>query len=166
MRKLVLVLISAVFTIAAAQFAMAQSAGFKIDTIKAPFDDVFQELQDVVINKGLVVDLVGDVGKMIERTADAVENPAGGEGGSPYLNAKYIVFCSAKLTHQAVDANVENLGICPYTVFAYETRAASGTTHVGFRLPLVGEDEKSQQAARDITAFLQTIIDETAAASN
>ena len=79
-----------------------------IKTATGDFDDVFADLQDAVINRGLVIDYVGDVGKMLERTADAAK---GSDTKAPYLNARYLQFCSAVLTHEAVDADAHNLAM-------------------------------------------------------
>lgn len=140
------------------------STGYSINKINAGFDDVFAELQDVLINKGLVIDLVGNVDKMIERTADVTKSITESGSKSPYKSAKYVLFCSAKLTQKAVSASPENLGICPYIVFAYETKAEPGVTRVGYRQPISGASRTTQKVTREVDAFLQSIIDETAAA--
>ena len=135
--------------------------GYYIAKVNASFEDVFSELQDVVINKGLVIDLVGHVDKMIERTAEATGSVTETGSKSPYLNAKYVLFCSAKLTQRAISASPENLGICPYVIFAYETKAQPGVIHVGYRLPIFGPSRTSKKISKDITEFLQTIVNET-----
>ncbi len=43
-----------------------------IKTVEADFEDVLTDLQDTIINKGLVIDYVGNVDNMLERTAKAV----------------------------------------------------------------------------------------------
>lgn len=168
MKNLITVFVAIVFTLSATIFATADNhpqVGYSIKKINAGFEDVFSELQDVVINKGLVIDLVGHVDKMIERTADATGSVTESGSKSPYVAAKYILFCSAKLTQQAISASTENLGICPYVVFAYETKAQPGITRVGYRKPIFGQSRTSHKISAKINAFLQSIIDETAAAS-
>lgn len=131
-------------------------------TIKASFEDVMLELQDAVIGRGLVIDYTGHVDKMLERTADAAGSVTAEGSPSPYLNAKYIQFCSAKLTHEAVSANPQNLSICPYLVFVYETKAEPGTVHVGYRQPVFGPSKASKGISEKINAFLQEIVDDVA----
>lgn len=140
------------------------SPGYSIHKIDAGFDDVFTELQDVLINKGLVIDLVGHVDRMIERTANVTNSITEDGSKSPYKSAKYVLFCSAKLTQKAISASPENLGICPYIVFAYETKAEPGVTRIGYRQPILGTSRTTQKVTKEIQAFLQSIIDETAAA--
>ncbi len=165
MRNL-LIAVMALF-VAAAGFSIASAAehsttGYSIKKVEAEFDDVFSELQDVVVNKGLVIDLVGHVDKMLMRTAEAAGSVTEEGSKSPYINAKYVLFCSAKLTQSAVSASAENLGICPYIVFAYEAKAEPGVARIGYRLPILGKSRTSKRISAEITEFLQSILDDTA----
>ncbi len=160
----ILVTIIAFMTTSIASADSHTSPGYSIHKINAGFDDVFNELKDVLINKGLVIDLVGHVDKMIERTADVTKSVTEEGSKSPYKSAKYVLFCSAKLTQKAVSASPENLGICPYIVFAYETKTEPGITRVGYRKPILGASRTTQNVTKEVNAFLQSIIDETAAA--
>jgi len=136
------------------QTAMSAEPGDNIKTVEANFAQVFQDLQDEVVNKGLVIDYIGHVDTMLERTSEA-----SGVEKSPYLHAKYFQFCSSALTHEAVAADSQNLAMCPYLVFAYETRAKPGTVSVGFREPTLTSSEKSQAAATKVRNLLQGIVE-------
>ncbi len=168
MRKMVVTVLALIFAFAVPVYALADNHGsssYAIRKIPASFNDVFNELQDVVINKGLVIDLVGNVDKMIERTAKVAKSVTEEGSSSPYLHAKYILFCSAKLTQKAVSASVENMGICPYIIFVYETKAEPGFTHIGYRQPILGPSRRSKKISMEIIAFLQSILEETASAN-
>ena len=115
----------------------ASAQGGQIRTVQGSYEEVFQNLQDAVIDVGLVIDYVGHVDRMLDRTAAVVD-----KGTSPYLHARYLQFCSAPLTHKAVSADTNNFTICPLVVFAFETKELPGTISVGFREPAV-----SHQAA-------------------
>lgn len=145
--------------------AMADNAAPKIHSLQASFEDVLLELQEVVINRGLVVDYTGHVDEMLDRTADAAGSITDSGETSPYLHAKYIQFCSAKLTHAAVSANPQNLAICPYIIYLYETRAVPGTIHIGYRQPVFGPSKASRKIEAQINKFLQAIVDDTVQAS-
>ncbi len=134
----------------------AQSAGYKITSKKGNFDDVVFELSGAIVNKGLVIDYTGHVDSMLSRTSGAVGVK------SPYKNAKYIQFCSAKLTNEAVNADPANMGICPYVVFAYETVANSGTIHIGYRRPIGAGSGASQRALAKIEKLLNEIVQSAA----
>ena len=137
--------------------AFATEPGDTIKTIAGDFDEVFSDLQDAVINRGLVIDYVGDVGKMLERTADAAR---GADAKPPYVNARYLQFCSAIVTHQAVDADVRNLAMCPYVVFAYEARLEPGKVSVGYRKVELVSSSASQAAQAKVHSLLQAIVNE------
>lgn len=130
----------------------AQPTGYKVTSLKGSFEDVFFELSDAVVNKGLVIDFTGHVGSMLSRTSGAVG------AKSPYKNAKYIQFCSAKLTSAAVTADPANMAICPFVMFVYETVADPGTIHVGYRRPIGSTTDKSRVALAKIETLLAEIL--------
>lgn len=146
--------------------AFAADTGPKVRSIKTPFEDVHLDLQDAIIGRGLVVDYTGHIDKMLERTAEAAGSITDTGDKTPYLNAKYLQFCSAKLTHEAVSANPQNLSICPYVVYLYETRTSPGIVYLGYRKPAFGPSKASRVIKAKINAFLQSIVDETADAAN
>lgn len=129
-------------------------------SVKAPFEDVFQDLKDAIINRGLTIDYVGHVDKMLERTSEAAGSVTDEGVKSPYLNAKYVQFCSAKLTHETVSANPYNLAICPYVVFIFEARAQPGVTVVGYRAPHAGPSRLSKAAFAKVAKLLRGIAKE------
>ncbi len=144
----------------AATGVTAQPAGKMHYSAKGSFEDVLFDLKDAVVNRGLVIDYTGHVDKMLERTAKAAGSITSAGSKSPYLNAKYIQFCSAKLTHQAVSANPFNLAICPYVVFIFETRAEPGKIVVGYRRPMPGPSKRSKEALAKIDKLLDDIARE------
>lgn len=133
-----------------------------IKTATGDFDEVFGDLQDAVINRGLVIDYVGDVGKMLERTADAAKSA---DTRVPYLHARYLQFCSSALTHEAVDADVHNLTMCPYVVFAYQTRARPDEVSVGYRQVELAASPASQAAQTKVHDLLKAVVDEAVGAN-
>lgn len=144
------------------QPAFAGESGPRVRVIKAAFEDVFLDLQDTIIARGLVIDYTGHIDKMLMRTAEAAESITESGEKTPYLNAKYLQFCSAKLTHEAVSANPQNLSICPYIIYLYETRTTPGTVYLGYRKPAFGPSKASRAIKVKINDFLQSIVDETA----
>ena len=131
--------------------------GYTTYSTKGEFQVVLQDLQDAIIGRGLVIDFTGHVDVMLERTSKTVGSVTEGGIKSPYLAAKYLQFCSAKLTHEAVSANPFNLAICPYVVFAFEARAEPGKIVVGFRRTLPGPSKSSRKAFGKVEALLDGI---------
>lgn len=150
-----------VWTVAFVQPAAAIGAdGYSKVERKAAFEDVWQDLQDAVVNRGLKIDYIGHLDKMLERTSEVAGSvtPAGSK--TPYINAKYVQFCSAKLTHQSVSANPYNIAICPFVIFAFEAKVNPGTVVIGYRKPIPGPSRMTRKAFADIEALLAGIINE------
>ena len=124
-------------------------------TKTASFDDVKFDVTNAITNRGLVVDLTGNVGGMLERTGKDV-----GSTKQIYKRAEYVSFCSAKLSRDMMEADAGNAGYCPYIVFMYETVAKPGEVVVGYRhLPATG-NAASVKAFAAINALLDGIAKE------
>ncbi len=137
--------------------AMAQdlSDGFMIVKTQSDYAGAVQDLENAIINQGLVIDYQGQVGAMLQRTQDDVG------AKTPYTNASYLQFCSAPLTHAAVAADPRNMAICPYVVFVYEVAGEEGAM-IGYRRPVGAEGEASRAAIVQIEAMLEAIVSEAA----
>lgn len=149
-------------TLAAAPVALPAAIAEEIDniafyetTVEADFADIVVFLEEAVLAEGLVVDYTGHIGDMLARTGPDVGH------ASPYANAQYMVFCSAKLTHGIVAASPENMAICPYSVYAYELTEAPGDIHVGYRKPIADTKPASTYALGEIDKLLRRIVDAT-----
>lgn len=119
-------------------------------TIEGNYDDVTFDLENAIVNQGLVVDWVSHVGEMLIRTGDAVD------GAEPlYLNAAVYNFCSAELSRLAMQADPSNIQNCPYGIFVYEHADAPGQIVIGHRI----YDEPGME---DVDVLLDTIVQEVA----
>jgi uncharacterized protein (DUF302 family) len=134
----------------------AQEPHLTIVSKTAKFEDVRQDLNDAIVNAGLVVDFNGHIGKMLDRTAGAV-----GAAKPLYTNAEYFTFCAAALSRAAMEADPANIGYCPYVVFVYERVDQPGRVHVGYRRPVTSGTEASKSALAAIDALLGRIVKES-----
>jgi uncharacterized protein (DUF302 family) len=130
----------------------AQTLGVVSYSKKASFDDVKFELNNAIVGRGLAIDFNGQVGKMLERTGSDV-----GSTKAIYKNAEYFAFCSAKLSRAAMEADPANIAGCPFVVFIYETAAAPGVVHVGYRRQPVRISPASRRAHAEINKLLDGI---------
>ena len=136
--------------------AQKMADGYFIMSTDSAFADAVADLESAIIDRGLVIDYKGMVGSMLMRTADAVD------AISPYKDAVYIQFCSAKHTHAAVAASPENLAICPYVVFAYEVKGENEKVALGYRRPKGATSPKSVEALKGVDALLKEIVEQAA----
>lgn len=125
-----------------------------IKTVEAEFEDIFADLEDAIVNAGLVVEHTGHIGRMLERTSGAVDG-----GKLPYTQAKYMQFCSAKMTFEAASADPRNMSMCPFVVFAYQTPDDTEKVSVGYRSPDFGSIPADDPLSMKIHGFLKSIID-------
>jgi len=153
MKRILLVLCAFVFAgLCLAGDARAESAaGYQSYFKTGKFEDVLFELNNAIIDRGLVVDRTGHLQTMLERTSKAVGSK------TPYIEAKYLQFCSARLTHGAVSANPFNIAICPYVVFIFELKSDPGKIHVGYRRPIAGPSKRPRTAPAKVEALLDEI---------
>lgn len=110
------------------------------------FDDCRDLLLEAIINHGIVLTFHAHVGKMLARTAAAVD-----AGPSLYRNAEILGFCKSDISYRMLAANPANIIYCPQSIMIYELANTLGVIHIAFR--------KSQQAAA-VDTLIQGIIAE------
>jgi hypothetical protein len=120
----------------------------------ASYEDVKFELSDAIIRRGLVVDHIGQIGAMLDRTGPDV-----GSTRPLYTRAEFFTFCSAKYSRAMMEADLGNIAFCPFVVFIYEAANKPGETVVGYRKPpLASVGEASKKALADFDALLDGIV--------
>lgn len=125
----------------------------KIYQTTGEFADVRQDLVDAIIGQGYVIDYNGRPSEMLKRTRKDV-------GGKPlYLEAEYLVFCSALLSRKTMESDIRNVGYCPYILTVYETKQNPGTIYISYRKltsstnrdsSLVAVEQKLDEIAREV----------------
>ena len=145
--------LAAVLTIKTPALAQSAPEGVTTYQVEADFEDVRFDLENAIVNRGLVIDYVSHIGDMLNRTAKDV----GGEK-QVYAQAQSMLFCSANLSRKAMEADAMNIAYCPYAIFVYEQADKPGTVTVGFRnLAETGSD-----ASKAAIANVNTLLDELA----
>ncbi len=113
---------------------------------KAAYEDVKADIMTAVVNRGLVSDYTGNIGRMLERTGADI-----GSTRAIYRSAEYLTFCSAKFSREMMEADPANLGFCPFVMFVYEVADkpanAPGSVVVGYRRPISTSGNAATQAA-------------------
>lgn len=133
-------ILAGLLALAAALPAAAQEAiTYETD---ASFEDAAFALENAIVNRGLVIDLVSHVGDMLERTREDV----GGEE-TLFEGADIYVFCSATVSREVMEADPMNLAHCPYGVFVAERQ---GEVMVGYRSYPEGPMQKVQSLLDEI----------------
>ncbi len=153
------ILLLAAFLIAAggpAERVRAEPGGdMKIVAVEGTFEDVAEYVADAIVNRGLVIDYRGYIGRMLQRT--------GTDAGSAkpiYRDAQFFQFCSAVFSRRTMEADPRNIAYCPYVVFVYELATKPGTVHVGYRRPERDGAAESRKALAAVETLLHAIVRE------
>ncbi|WP_349360386.1 DUF302 domain-containing protein [Stappia sp.] len=126
-------------------------------TVERAYDDVRFDVENAIIDRGLVIDYVSHIGDMLARTGADV-----GSDVTVYTRAETMLFCSARLSRAAMQADAANIAYCPYGVFLFETPDAPGMVTVGYRKLQETGSEASKAALAEVNALLAEIVAEAA----
>jgi uncharacterized protein (DUF302 family) len=108
-------------------------------------------LESAITDEGLVINAVGNIATMLERTGADL----GGE--KLYLHGESLEFCSAVYSRRMMEADPHSIVFCPYVIAIYELAAEPDTIYIGYqRVPIVG-DETSRQALQDVEDLIDRI---------
>ncbi|CTQ31359.1 hypothetical protein [Jannaschia rubra] len=114
----------------AAVMAVAGTCAMADDIATEVFEgdvgDAAFAVENAIVDAGLVIDYVSNVGDMLDRTGadlDLGPSPVGAE-------AKIFVFCSALVSREVMEADPMNVSNCPYGIFVADI---DGATVVGHR---------------------------------
>ncbi len=122
---------------------------------KAAFEDVKFDLTNAIVAGGFTIDYNGQIGSMLERTGADV-----GSTKPIYKHAEFFTFCSAKLSRQMMEADLANIGFCPYVIFIYEAADKPGVTVVGYRRPTPSGNDASRKALAAVDTLLDGLVKE------
>ncbi|MGM0552919.1 MAG: DUF302 domain-containing protein [Pseudomonadota bacterium] len=121
-------------------------------SIEGEFDFYFEMVQEAIAAEGLVINNMGHIADMLDRTSDQEQ----GEG--VYLNGMSVDFCSATYSRATMEADPHNITFCPYVIAVYELSDEPGTVYMGYqRVPETG-DSDSEEALRDVNALVDRIV--------
>jgi len=146
--------------IAASAGSVAAEPGYRKAVKAAPYEDVLENLKDAILKRGYVIDYVGQLNAMLERTAVDTGTVTAAGSKTPYAHAQYVQFCPAKLTHEAVNASPLAIANCPIAIFVYELAYERGKVHVGYRMPVESASKRVNEVNVRLAQELQAITSE------
>ncbi len=107
------------------------------------WEDVNNDIQSAISDKGIVISYTSHAHKMLNRTAKATGFKEG-----VYKNAQIHLFCQASLSHKMTKQNPHVISGCPYGISVYELRDKKNTIYVSYRK--YPEEEKSYKGVIDL----------------
>jgi len=95
-------------------------------TIPEPLDDMEFAVESAILDMGLTIDFTSHSGEMLERTRVDVGSDVVLFSGATIYN-----FCSARVSRQVIEADINNITFCPYSIFLYSTPDNPDITVIG-----------------------------------
>jgi hypothetical protein len=105
------------------------------------FSDVEFAVESAIVDMGLKIDFTSHTGDMLERTRADI-----GSDKVLFAGATIYNFCSARVSRQVIEADINNVRFCPYSIFVYTTPGNPDVTMIGHQT-YPGE---SMQPANDL----------------
>ena len=156
--RLAILLVSAFLIVAGSPAERVRAepvADVRIVAVEGAFEDVAAYVADAIVNRGLVIDYRGYIGRMLQRTGKDA-----GSAKPVYRDAQFFQFCSAVWSRRTMEADPRNIAYCPYVVFVYELTAQPGIVHVGYRRPARTGPPESRKALAAVDRLLDAIVRE------
>jgi len=120
------------------------------------FEDTLDAVKETIKGKGINIAHTLPSSGMLGSTG-----PSFGITEPLLKNGEMVEFCSAKVSHQLIQANLENIVLCPFNIAVYELNAEPGKIFITFRKPYV-IDEASIEATDAMVELMTEIIEEAA----
>jgi len=125
--------------------------------VKGDFDEIRENLEMAITNRGMLVSYKSHVGKMLIRTADAV-----GATKVIYTKAMVILFCSAALSREVMEADPDAVLFCPYKIALYELPEKPGEIILGYQRYSLTGSSKAKNALIKVEKLLEELMLEAA----
>ena len=120
------------------------------------YADTLEAVKEIIQGKGINIAHTLPPSDMLERTG-----PAFGITDQVLKDGEIIEFCSAKISHKLIQANPENITLCPFTISVYVLNSDPKNVRMTYRKPFI-IDEASREAVDAMNELIMAIIEEAA----
>lgn len=135
--------------------ALAEGEHMAVFTKEGSFEDVRDAVDMAITGRGLVVNNVSHVGKMLERTGKDL-----GGARQIFLKAEALEFCSAVVSRKMMEADPDNIVFCPYAISVYVVPEKPNEVRIAYRKPQMVGSPASQKALKAVDELLSGIVKE------
>lgn len=122
---------------------------------KGSFQDVKDNIEFAITNRGMVINTTSHVGEMLERTGKDL-----GATKQIFSQAEGLEFCSATVSRRMMEADPRNIVFCPYIIYIYVLPKEPGKVYVAYRKPQPVGSADSRNALKAVDKLLYDIIQE------
>jgi uncharacterized protein (DUF302 family) len=117
------------------------------------FEDVRDDVEMAITDRGMVINNVSHVGEMLARTGKDL-----GDSKQIFIKAEALEFCSAVVSRNMMEPDPDNIVFCPYVITVYVVPEKPGEVRVAYRKPLVVGSPDSQKALKAVDELLSGIV--------
>ena len=123
--------------------------------VKANFKEVRDQLETAIGSKGIKINNVSYIGKMLIRTGKDL-----GFKKEIFTDAQAFEFCSATVSRFTMEADPHNIVFCPYIISVYELANEKGTVYMTYRRPTIIGSDASKKSLQDVEKLIDSIAQE------
>ena len=157
MKKIILVIVASFWAVAVNANGVNEEVPVYTKVVEdGVFADTLEAVKEIIQGKGINIAHTLPPSDMLQRTG-----PAFGITDQVLKDGEIIEFCSAKISHQLIQANPENITLCPFTISVYVLNADPKNVRMTYRKPFV-IDEASREAVDAMNELIMGIIQEAA----
>ena len=131
----------------------SRSDYMKLYTVEGEFEDVRQDIEMAITDRGMVINSVSRIGNMLARTGQDL-----GAGKKIFKQAEALEFCSATVSRRMMETDPHNIVFCPYIIAIYTLPSEKDKVYVAFRRPLPVGSKESKQSLQAVEKLLEEII--------
>jgi len=133
--------------------ALAAGDYMVVSTKTGSFDNVRDDVEMAITDRGMVVNNVSHVGEMLERTGKDL-----GDSKKIFLKAEALEFCSAVVSREMMEPDPDNIVFCPYVISVYVVPEKPNEVRVAYRKPQMVGSPASQKALKAVDKLLSGIV--------
>jgi len=125
-----------------------------IRTVTGEYEQIWEDLQSALSDRGLVVSSISHIGDMLVRTGQSFEGAK-----KIFSQARGLVFCSAVLSRTMMETNPHFIAFCPYQITVYSLPGQEGTVYLSYRR-LIWNNDNDREPLEKIEQLLDGLVSE------
>ncbi len=127
----------------------------RLYSVQGSFEDVRDDLELAITGRGIKINNIAYIGRMLARTAKEV-----GATRQVFIEAQAFEFCSATISRATMEADPHNIVFCPYVIAVYVLPEEPDRVYIAYRRPRLVGDAASRRALAAVDRLLADIVAE------